>query len=187
MRPGTASKLASLAMAAAVLGGCSEAVKQDPGDAPPNPSASASTPGPSAPVREQPLPVPSGAVNDDTGEAVGEHVIPVWDDAARAAAIRTASAAMTAFARPHLEHDTWWAGLEPLLTYDAAVDYSYTDPANVPASEVTGRATVVGEASAYLASVQVPTDAGIYTVLLVRADGDAPWLVERLAPPEGRD
>ena len=33
--------------------------------------------------------------------------------------------------------------------------------------------------------VTVPTDVGTYTVILSRQDGAAPWLVERLTPPDG--
>ena len=41
------------------------------------------------------------------------------------------------------------------------------------------------ETSAYIAGVEVPTDAGVYTVILSRVDGASPWLVERFTPPEG--
>lgn len=90
---------------------------------------------------------------------------------------------MAAFARPTLGHDTWWAELEPQLSAQAQRDYAYVDPANVPATAVTGAASIVEESSAYLARVQVPTDAGLYVVVLSRLDGAAPWLTERITPP----
>jgi len=181
------SGLAGLVLAAGALAGCAgsdgpavPAVESSPSTAAPSAADGVATPQSSTPPAS---PVPSGAVNEDTGEVVGEHAVPVWDAAAKASAAHAASAAMTAFLRPELDYETWWADLEPLLTYEAAVGYSYTDPANVPASKVTGPAVVRDGDSAYLASVEVPTDAGTYTVVLVRADGDAPWLVERLNPP----
>lgn len=129
---------------------------------------------------------PDGVVNEDTGEVVGDHVVPEWDAQSREAVTRTAEKAMTAFARPGMAADQWWDELEPLLSSAAQLDYSYTDPANVPASAVTGPGTLVDDSSAYLGYVEVPTDAGTYTVVLSRLDGAAPWLVERLAPPDGQ-
>ena len=90
---------------------------------------------------------------------------------------------MTAFARPELSYDDWWAQLRPHLTQEAAETYVYTDPINVPASKVTGDATVLESSSAYLALVDVGTDVGTYQVLMVRSDGAAPWLASEFAPP----
>lgn len=130
-------------------------------------------------------PAPSGAVDEDTGETVSPQAVPTWDDASRQAATRAAVTAMTAFARPDVTFDTWWAQLSPLLTQQAQQDYSYVDPANVAAHAVTGAAKLVDESSAYVASVQVPTDVGTYTLVLTRADAGAPWLTSRFTPPEG--
>jgi hypothetical protein len=92
---------------------------------------------------------------------------------------------MTAFAKPSAEYDTWWDALAPYLTETAQQAYSYTDPANVPASKVTGTAHLGPSESDYLATVTVPTDVGTYTVLLSRPETNTGWLVERLTPPEG--
>ncbi|QGU28153.1 hypothetical protein [Microbacterium oryzae] len=129
-------------------------------------------------------PAPSDAVPDD-GVEPGRHEAPEWDEASRQAVVDAAVAAMTAFARPSLDADAWWEGVEPLLTADAAQDYAYVDPANVPASAVTGPAVIVDDTSAYLAHVEVPTDAGAYTLILSREDAGSPWLVSRFTPPEG--
>lgn len=130
-------------------------------------------------------PAPDGAVNEDTGEVVGEHVVPRWDDRSRAAVVDAATTAMRAFARPDVDDVAWWDDLEPLLSAQAQLDYAYTDPANVPARAVTGDATLVDDTSAYVGRVTVPTDVGAYTVVLSRRDGAAPWLVERITPPDG--
>jgi len=151
----------------------------------PTPSATSSA-SPSVLPEGEFTAAPDGVVNEDTGEVVGDHVVPVWDTQSREAVTRTAEKAMTAFARPGMAADQWWDELEPLLSAAAQLDYSYTDPANVPASAVTGPGTLVDDSSAYLGYVTVPTDAGMYTVVLSRLDGAAPWLVERLAPPDGQ-
>jgi len=129
-------------------------------------------------------PPPSGLVDEDTGETVEPQPVPEWDEASRVAVVDAAEAAMTAFARPDLDYDTWWAGVEPLLTPEAAEDYAYVDPANIPVREVTGEGFIVNDASAYVATVEVPTDAGRYQLVLNRKNADAPWLVSRITPVE---
>jgi hypothetical protein len=54
----------------------------------------------------------------------------------------------------------------------------------VPVSAVTGVGVLVDEASANVAVVEVPTNAGTYTLTLSRLYGDSPWAVERIMPPE---
>ena len=76
-------------------------------------------------VGDQFTPPPSGLVDEDTGETVEPQPVPEWDEASRVAVVDAAEAAMTAFARPDLDYDTWWAGVEPLLTPEAAEDYAY--------------------------------------------------------------
>jgi hypothetical protein len=92
---------------------------------------------------------------------------------------------MAAFARPDLGWDEWFAAVEPFLTLETAMVYADTDPANIPVRRVTGPAVVVDESSVYLAGVTVPTDVGVFTVLLVREAAGDPWLVSRLTFPEG--
>ena len=129
-------------------------------------------------------PAPADAEPDE-GIAPGRHNAATWDDASRAEAVTTAEEAMKAFARPDLNQDAWWAGIEPRLTPEAAQDYAYVLAANIPVHQVTGVGSLVDDASAYLARVQVPTDIGAYTLILTRANNDAPWLVTRFDPPEG--
>ncbi len=148
-----------------------------------------STPAPTStssarPEADEPSPAPTDAIDIDTGETIAPEVVPTWDAASRSTAVDAATAAMTAFARPDLDYDTWWAALAPLLTQKAAQDYTYVDPANIPARQVTAGAQLVDDTSAYVAVVSVPTDAGTYSLTLARTDGAAPWLVTRISPPE---
>lgn len=99
--------------------------------------------------------------------------------------MEAAENALRAFAQPDADYEEWWAELEPRLTPQAAEDYAYVDPVNVPVKEVTGSAELVDESSAYVGRVEVPTDAGRYTLILNRRDAGAPWLVSRITPPEG--
>jgi hypothetical protein len=105
---------------------------------------------------------------------------PTDDPRSVQAALDTATTVMTAFARPDQTADAWWTALSPLLTPAAATAYSGTDPAEIPASTVTGPAWLGESRSPFLATVFVPTDAGNYVVLLVREDAAAPWLAERI-------
>jgi hypothetical protein len=106
---------------------------------------------------------------------------PTDDPASEESAIAQATAAVTAFARPDLDPEAWWDGLAPLLSPAALEAYAGTDPAEVPASAVTGAAWSGESPSSYLATVFVPTDVGEYAVLLVREGGGTPWLVERIS------
>lgn len=159
-------------------------------------AAGASPSGPETPG-EQVHPSPGGSAH--ASEFVGPAAVeyhdgeplapaqpdPVWDETSRARAVAAAAGAVTAFARPDLPYEQWWAELSPALSVQAQMDYQYVDPANVPARAVTGSAVLVDEASTSVAGVQVPTDVGTYTVILSRAGAGAGWLVERITPPEG--
>jgi hypothetical protein len=127
-----------------------------------------------------------GVVEEDTGATIGARPVPSWDTVSRAAALRAATRVMRAFARPRAPESRWWTDLEPLLSPQAQMDYAGTDPANVPVSRLSGHARVVQVPSTRVVRVQVPTDAGIYTVVLSRRDGVSPWLAEDLIPPERR-
>lgn len=147
-----------------------------------SPTASAATS--AAPAAGQFMTPPSGVIDEDTGEIVGVDPVPEWDEESRSSVVDAAETAMRAFAQPDLSYDDWWVWVEPLLTQQAAQDYAHVDPANIPAHEVTGGGVIVEDTSAYVATVEVPTDVGAYRVLLIRQDADAPWLVSRLTPPE---
>lgn len=126
---------------------------------------------------------PPGAIDEDTGETLTREAVPTWDAASRASAVAAAETVMRAFARPRGSAEAWWEALEPLLTPEAARDYAWVDPANVPATRIGRGARITDATSAYVACVAVPTDAGTYTVILSRTDANAPWLASRLTPP----
>lgn len=176
------TRLVPIAVALVVtLSACTTGAHPTPDE---TPAVTTETPTSMVPDGYTPSPLPSGLRDEDTGEEVTPQAVPTWDEASRASAEAAAVVVMTAFARPQLDYDTWWADLGPLLTQQAAVDYAYVDPANVPASAVTGTATIVDDTSAYVARVEVPTDVGTYAVTLTRTDATAPWLTSRIAPPE---
>ncbi|UYY83615.1 hypothetical protein OIT41_20400 (plasmid) [Arthrobacter sp. YA7-1] len=107
-----------------------------------------------------------------------------WDQAGKDKAVKVAEKAMADFARPAVEEKQWANDLARWLTPQATADYSAVDPANIPATRVTGPATLtVDEANGYGVVAAVPTNAGTYTVQLLRTGKDAPWKVNRLTPP----
>lgn len=101
-------------------------------------------------------------------------------DADRSQACGIAARAVAAFARPGLSAQEWMAGLAPFLSEQAMSDYAGTDPANVPATRVTGPVRVMPQPSDRLAGCGVPTDAGEYQVLLSRLPERPDWRVERI-------
>lgn len=109
----------------------------------------------------------------------------VWDAESEAAAIAAAESVMRAYARPDLDHDTWWQAFAPLLNDTTLADYAYLQPSTIQARTVTGGGVPLESSSALLAHIAVPTDIGMYTVLLNRADGESPWQVARISLPEG--
>ena len=164
--------------------------------------ACSSTPGPGTPAVSTTVPVealgpvptadpgvsPSGIPSDAVDYYSGERLDApaaqaVWDAAAGAGAVEAAGVALELFARPTLEYAAWWDALAPVLSAQARLDYAGTDPAQVPAGEVTGSPEVLEASSPLVVSVGVPTDVGVYTVVLSRTGAGQPWLVERLTPP----
>jgi hypothetical protein len=129
---------------------------------------------------------PSPEAGHRTGTFPAPLPHPTDDAASATSALSLGTAAVTAFARPDVGPDRWWAELAPLLSPAAALAYEGTDPAEVPARLVTGPAWAGDSPSSFLATVFVPTDAGDYAVLMVREGSGAPWLVERitLVPPD---
>ncbi|MDR7165861.1 hypothetical protein J2X12_003915 [Pseudarthrobacter oxydans] len=107
-----------------------------------------------------------------------------WDQASKDAAVDVAEKAMADFARPGVEEKQWANDLARWLTPQATADYSAVDPANIPGSRVTGPAMLsVDEANGYGVMAAVPTDAGTYTVQLLRTGKEALWKVNRFTPP----
>jgi hypothetical protein len=169
----------ALAAAAVIaLGSLTACAASDSPAAPPPSATQSSPPGPA--------PIPTLAQPDD-GEGTAPDALPspVTDAASDGAALALATKAMTAFARPQVPAPQWWADLSPLLSNPARRAYADTDPANVAAHEVTGDATLAPSASGYLATAEVPTDVGVWTLLLTRPGQNAPWTVERFTPPAG--
>jgi hypothetical protein len=107
-----------------------------------------------------------------------------WDQASKDKAVEVAEQAMADFARPAVAERQWANDLARWLTPQATADYSAVDPANIPASRVTGAATLtVDEANGYGVRAAVPTNAGTYTLQLLRTGKESPWKVNRLTPP----
>ncbi|GAB3306083.1 hypothetical protein [Pseudoclavibacter terrae] len=173
---------ASLAIVAALsLSACAA----EPRNTPPPAESTAPSSTMFVPDLDQFTPPPAGVIDDKTGQTTGPKAPAVWDDTSRAAAVAAAETAMTAYARPTVDANTWIEELTPLLTPKAAKDYNYLRNSTIPATQVTGPGVIVNDDSVYLAHVEVPTDAGTWTVMIVREYGDSPWLVERFAPPAG--
>jgi|TARA_R100000935_G_scaffold32652_1_gene53168 hypothetical protein len=143
------------------------------------PAASTSKPTASAPVS---LSANSGP--QAPGGTVPATIGITWDQASKAKAVEVAGKAMADFARPTVGDKQWANDLARWLTPQATADYSAVDPANIPVSRVTGPATLaVDEANGFGVMAAVPTNAGTYTVQLLRTGKDAPWKVNRLTPP----
>ncbi|WP_380169777.1 hypothetical protein [Jannaschia sp. R86511] len=87
-----------------------------------------------------------------------------------------------AITRTDLPYEQWWAGLAGFLSPDATTIYDNVDPANVPTDPPTGPGELDPASTQFLATVTVPTDAGPWTVTLLRLDTDR-WLVDRATPP----
>lgn len=107
------------------------------------------------------------------------------DAAARQEARRTGLRAMQMFARPKMSQSEWLAALAPLMTPEAQAAYGTVDPANIPVTRVSGAARVTPASHPMVARVAVPTDDGVYLVILTRTDEQPRWLVDRVMPPEG--
>jgi hypothetical protein len=150
-----------------------------------------------APVEPTLAPTPSSSAFTLPTTTAGDHgsdeedqptqvPLPVWDEVSRQDALRTAEAALSAFARPDLAQADWWEGFALFLSPTAAAGYVATDPANIPVSAVSGPGRLLEEASPFLARVQFDTDAGAHVVLLSRTDQSSPWVVEQISPVDER-
>lgn len=169
----------------ALFAGCSEgtADAEDSASSTPSPSPSLSTESDAGGLPTAPQNVPDA--DDPLGRPRAVEVPPTWDDASRVSARDLAQDVMDAFVATDVPPDQWWAGVSVLLSPQAQMDYRYVDPANVPAQSVTGDPVLVDESSAYIANVEIATDVGTYTVILSRIDANAPWVGERITPPDG--
>lgn len=108
-------------------------------------------------------PAPAEAGDEESAEAAAEKL-------------------MGAFLDKSKSTDEWWAGVSQLMTPTAQEVWQYTEPRRLPTASVTG--TSVDSITATDAEVTVETDAGTYTVTLVRDAASDPWLASDIATPE---
>lgn len=92
-----------------------------------------------------------------------------------------AEAFVRAWAGPSADPEQWYVAVKAYVAPVALRGFADVDPSLVPASEVTGPATVVA-ATGSQAEVDVPTDAGPQRVTLVRSGQDDPWAVTSIVP-----
>jgi hypothetical protein len=76
--------------------------------------------------------------------------------------------------------EPWFGNIAGYLTATGQAAFYGTDPVTIPFEVV--RDAEVASPSPYLAEAIVDTDAGLYSVLMVRAGAGAPWKVERAEP-----
>ena len=148
-------------------------------------TGSASSAAPSASSEATPNSSPSIAPHNDAEGEEDEHPsvpVPEAGTASQTDAVAAATAAVTAFARPTLPEEQWWNELLPLLSQKGAVAYEGTLPSNIPVTAVTGAAVLLPASTDVATLVEVPTDAGIYVVTLVRGSTEESWLAERIRP-----
>lgn len=146
----------------------------------PHPETPASTPG---------SPTPSSAATETTTSTATSTPTPVENttavgrvSAGDAGAVATATGFVTHWLRPP-EGTSTQAWMRPLLPYvmpGVVVNLETIAPANIPATAVTGKASVVSNKEG-VAKVDVPTDAGVIRVTVI-ASPDGQWLVRRWAP-----
>jgi hypothetical protein len=96
------------------------------------------------------------------------------------AVVIVAATFIRAWARPDLDPADWRAGVMPLATKSFAARLGTVNPANVPATAVTG-APVVASAGPLSVVIDVPTDAGLIRVTCIMED--AGWLVANVDLP----
>ncbi|MFG3701550.1 hypothetical protein ACGF5C_27110 [Micromonospora sp. NPDC047620] len=108
-------------------------------------------------------------------------VLPATSGTADPAAVTAALRFVRAWARPDLPAGSWLAGVRPYAVPAYADLLATVEPANVPATRVTGVERVV-TATAQRVDVDVSTDAGVLRVVCVRSG--ARWLVATLGVRE---
>lgn len=167
-----AAALVPLALAAALTMSACSSTKTGPG-VPPEPSTTAPTSDPSASRTPQ--------VYDDATVQPA----PAATKSATSSAVSAAEKVVAAYAQPNLSPEAWAQQMTPLLSQSGAVAYEGQDPTTIPATKVTGRGKVLPGATNVALIVQVPTDAGDYTVALSRSGDAAPWLADEIRPVDG--
>ena len=158
----TSRPLAIFFLAVLALSGCGSTTA----------GSSVSVPPPTSPSTPQP-----------TGGTEGD-LLPTTSPEEEAAAAQAAVRVVQTFGQPELTPEAWMEAMYPVLSTKGATAYLHTDPANIPVTAVVGKPTVLTGLTATYAIVDVPTDAGLYTVTLTRDDDNSPWLAERIRPKQ---
>ena len=166
--------LCALIMTFALAGCTPPATDPTSATATPEVSSTATSPAPSA--------SPNGSRPHDDATALP---VPVAGTDSQTAAVAAAEKVVRTFAQPALDAHTWITNLYPLLTQAGAAAYEDTDPATIPIHAVTGPGIVLDSPTDVALIVQLPTDAGPYTVSLSRKNPTGPWLADRIRPTEG--
>ena len=109
----------------------------------------------------------------------------VWDQGSKDAALAVADQAMSLYARPTVPAAQWLAELKPLMTAQAAADYAYVDPAQIPISTHGTGELVIDEGNGYAASARFGTPDGTYVLALHRGGAGEAFKVVRFTPPAG--
>ena len=145
-----------------------------PHSAPVSASESTTTPFP-APSASSPTPV--GTASSPTTASGGANASTATDPAAT----RVAAGFVRAWAQPELDQGSWLAGMRPFVASSLLKTLSSTDPAQVPASTMTGEAKLV-HTTATTEVVDVPTNGGPVAVTLLASTGR--WKVTDIEPAD---
>jgi hypothetical protein len=95
--------------------------------------------------------------------------------------VSAATAFVTAWVQTTAGDAAWLAGMKPWATTELLASLDGTDPAQVPASRITGDAALV-KTTGTSSTVSVPTDGGRVSVAMVTAGGA--WKANGLAPDD---
>lgn len=130
-------------------------------------------------------PAPSGPKfgATDAHYEQSDRILPAEAVEDEAGASLAAETALLAFSQVQAGYDLWWAGLEPLMHPFSAEEYSYLNPANIAAFEITGPGVIAADSTTLVVEVTVPTSVGDYTVTVVRQPGSNAWLAASFIPP----
>lgn len=88
------------------------------------------------------------------------------------------------WARPGTTYRTWWHGLAPRLSPQAAAELAGTDPRVLPAAHRTGEPTVLRRENGVFTRVAVSTNLGRFDLDLVRQRPSGSWRLDRIGFPE---
>jgi hypothetical protein len=108
-----------------------------------------------------------------------------WDNGAADEALEIAEQVLTAQLDTDRHEDEWWEDWSQYLSPHALELYQFVPPEAIAPATITGPAVLNAVSEPSVALVDVPTDLGMYRIVLTRLDGAAPWLVDAVTPPEG--